>query len=321
MTDDAIIDRLFVKGDEEWTKYRRNGHLGIVSLRGHEVAALGLYQPHRTIPKIATSAAKILAKCGLRFPGRRMRWRVAHEGVIGKLQEQRGARVVAFLFGNPDQEDRRIIGLSENREVYKMGLHASGAEAIDHEVDVLRKLAGRPHVCPLIDHFQSSLFSVMTLPWLDPISASSESVSELLDSWTLSERRRLSDFPHWGDVRRFCPDLGGEQLVKVAVEHGDLAPWNIRQDKEGKLIAIDWERGDVAGCSGLDLVHCRFQELRHLGKASVKEATLETYQFLRDRRFQLAKWGWPPADLMKCYLATGWLIPNENKSDLIRLVS
>jgi hypothetical protein len=39
----------------------------------------------------------------------------------------------------------------------------------------------------------------------------------------------------------------------VTVQHGDLAPWNLIQDRSGHLTAIDWEYGLPLGFPGLDL--------------------------------------------------------------------
>jgi hypothetical protein len=39
----------------------------------------------------------------------------------------------------------------------------------------------------------------------------------------------------------------------VTIQHGDLAPWNLIQDRSGHLTAIDWEYGLATGFPGLDL--------------------------------------------------------------------
>ena len=39
----------------------------------------------------------------------------------------------------------------------------------------------------------------------------------------------------------------------VVIQHGDFAPWNILQQKDGRLSAIDWEYGKLEGFPGLDL--------------------------------------------------------------------
>ena len=41
----------------------------------------------------------------------------------------------------------------------------------------------------------------------------------------------------------------------VAIQHGDLTPWNMRRDSRGRLHAFDWEHGSIEGFPYLDLAH------------------------------------------------------------------
>jgi aminoglycoside phosphotransferase (APT) family kinase protein len=59
--------------------------------------------------------------------------------------------------------------------------------------------------------------------------------------------QNLSD----GSVR-FLEALAG-RLWPVAIQHGDLAPWNLIHHPRRCLTAIDWEYGLVSGFPGLDL--------------------------------------------------------------------
>jgi len=47
--------------------------------------------------------------------------------------------------------------------------------------------------------------------------------------------------------------------VKVCIEHGDFAPWNIREDASGELFVLDWEHARVRGLPWLDALHFVYQ--------------------------------------------------------------
>jgi hypothetical protein len=64
--------------------------------------------------------------------------------------------------------------------------------------------------------------------------------------WVLAHR------PPGTDMARFLDALGA-RAWPVAIRHGDFAPWNVIEDADGRLTAIDWEYGEQAGFPGLDL--------------------------------------------------------------------
>ena len=48
--------------------------------------------------------------------------------------------------------------------------------------------------------------------------------------------------------------LGGRRWPVVA-RHGDYAPWNILASRQGRISALDWEYGSLAGLPGLDIAY------------------------------------------------------------------
>lgn len=56
------------------------------------------------------------------------------------------------------------------------------------------------------------------------------------------------------DVDPWLDALAGRDWP-IAIQHGDLAPWNMLRGPEGALGAVDWEYGNLRSIPYLDLVH------------------------------------------------------------------
>lgn len=60
--------------------------------------------------------------------------------------------------------------------------------------------------------------------------------------------------------------------MKVCIEHGDFAPWNLRGQPDGSVFAFDWEHGRQDGLPWLDALHFGFQTdslVRHRSASQV----------------------------------------------------
>ena len=74
----------------------------------------------------------------------------------------------------------------------------------------------------------------------------------------------MSDTPDWVRLERACSgdrlfraiagSLSGK-VFQAALQHGDLAPWNIKVSPAGTWTVLDWERGEPAGIPGWDWFH------------------------------------------------------------------
>jgi glycosyltransferase involved in cell wall biosynthesis len=64
-----------------------------------------------------------------------------------------------------------------------------------------------------------------------------------------------------GEVARLFEKLVHRQWP-VAIQHGDLAPWNLIEGRDGQLTAVDWEYGLECGFPGLDLAQYVLQVAR-----------------------------------------------------------
>jgi hypothetical protein len=64
-----------------------------------------------------------------------------------------------------------------------------------------------------------------------------------------------------GPVRQTLTHLQQLPLpaMPVCIEHGDFAPWNIREQTSGDLFVLDWDRAALRGVPWLDALHHCFQ--------------------------------------------------------------
>lgn len=85
--------------------------------------------------------------------------------------------------------------------------------------------------------------------------------------WVWAARRRSErDLDPWLEA------LSGRKW-SVAVQHGDLTPWNVLRDADGALRAVDWEYGDLEGLPHLDLTHLLIQVSVLVYRWSPRKAT------------------------------------------------
>lgn len=84
-----------------------------------------------------------------------------------------------------------------------------------------------------------------------------------------------------------CVDLWADQLSRhrwpLAYQHGDLAPWNLFDICGDKLIAIDWEYGNIQGFPYVDIVQYFLQVARLIYRLSPKKAKILAMRFLANQ--------------------------------------
>jgi len=67
----------------------------------------------------------------------------------------------------------------------------------------------------------------------------------------------------------------------VAIQHGDLTPWNLLRTPEGGLRLVDWEYGTLEGFPYIDLTHYILQTSALIHRLDPLEATREAIDCLR----------------------------------------
>ncbi len=314
MTDRQLVEALFSPGKELWRAYRRHGHLHLLVKSGHEANGLTLYRPHLKWPAFAVEVVKFLAKCGLHFPSTKLELSTSERGAIQAIESEKNEVVIAVMFGNPKQSARRVVALTQSHTIYKIGVSGPARDVVTREKNLLQQIRGLPH-CPDLDRVViRDDFEAFSLPWYDPWEG--DQVETILDSWSGGAFRELKDFPEWPSIAKFCPELSGSRKVAVALEHGDFAPWNLRVDRIGRAVAIDWEMATVEGMAGRDLIHYHLQTLLLLKGLGLRAAVRELVRRI-ESSIWIGRWGWSAHDLLLVSLASSWVIPEAQRREVL----
>ncbi|HUJ72229.1 MAG TPA: hypothetical protein VLZ30_08285 [Verrucomicrobiae bacterium] len=212
----------------------------------------------------------------------------------------------AILCGNPEVSGRRFVILTFAPDgtpgaVVKAGLGESAWRLIDRETGFLKSVPrGTPAIPDLRGVFQGQNVHALALNFVHGISPAAddyEGVGRLLTSWlSAGKLQQLGNFTMWGALEEACHShpLGEEisgalrrRPVRPTISHGDFAPWNIKVSaQDGSWIALDWERGELAGIPGWDWFHYVFQYAVLVSRLSVTGAAQRVRNLLHHAVFE-----------------------------------
>lgn len=108
-----------------------------------------------------------------------------------------------------------------------------------------------------------------------PLRTSTVSIAK--HPW-IQERLATGTFDHLLDP------LAGRKWP-VVIQHGDLAPWNLRRDADDRLNAFDWEYGVLQGFPYLDVAHYILQVAALIYHWPPEKALTYAVSFLTDHPF------------------------------------
>jgi len=185
-----------------------------------------------------------------------------------------GLPALGILAGNPASEGQRLLLLVfDTRQqpvaVVKAGISTQAQSLIEKEASFLKAVPASTMAVPrLRATFESPRLRALALdffPGDSPRSQDEAALPTLLESWLdLNRKVALSGTPDWARLEQTCSNdslfsvlaqrIRG-RAVGSAIQHGDLAPWNIRISPTGRWTALDWERGELNGIPGWDWFH------------------------------------------------------------------
>lgn len=179
-------------------------------------------------------------------------------------------RTVAFVKVGTDDATRRLV----RRESANLArLQAAGLTLVQPPEVLLAGPLGDLELL-VLSPLASSQQERSSAPPL-PLEAMAE-----VAAVSVPQRLALASTPFWQSVQRAAAGLdgaGGSRMrdlvgrvdvrwgastVVTGSWHGDWAPWNMGL-LDGRVQVWDWERFDVAGLWGLDVVHFAAQRVRH----------------------------------------------------------
>ncbi len=211
----------------------------------------------------------------------------------------------AVLAGNPRTPGSRFIFLVFNRGlpagVVKAGTGAFAQKLIEREKIFLTSLPETFKNIPrTIAEFRSDTVSAFALKFVQgrsPQPTDDSGINRVLRGW-LDETRvmPLSEIPTWQRLVAACnsnPDFIrlaarlGNKTFCPTIFHGDFTPWNIKVvEPSGDWVALDWERGELAGIPGWDWFHFRIQSAILVRKLSASDVAIEINRFIDSELFK-----------------------------------
>jgi hypothetical protein len=262
--------RVIKKAGEVW--------LVLPEARGLAVQALALYPAQTFFGKTARKVLAVALQSGLPAGTEQTKLSLSREDPFVRFLQGLMAGggntfpPMAMLAGNPRAAGRRFILLlfAEGLPVLvvKAGVGEEARRLIQKENLFLRSVpAGVAGVPKMKSAFASSRVEALAMEYVSGEAAGADDWNEagiLLSAWVNPERRiRLEDVGAWqrlktaqgnGPIFKKLMTALGQIEFGATLYHGDFAPWNIKVS-DGNWIAVDWERGELAGIPGWDWFH------------------------------------------------------------------
>ena len=237
--------------------------------------SLKLYNPFSFKAKIFKEIFKIFSfyKCEYKNKGEFIKF----------LEEKFDKKLISSLYIST-QKEKYVLQLQDNGKIFgyvKFPINKLGIKRVKNEIKAY-KLLNRLDEIIAIDEFENKPFIV-----LKPLNGKSRifsknEVEQILKEFERNEKFYLAEHPRIVDIEKKIDDSllkeilkniieDKSQKYKLVYEHGDFAPWNIIEIKNGMLKAFDFEYFVEEGIECFDLIKYYFQIGRLLKKLSGRE--------------------------------------------------
>jgi hypothetical protein len=251
-------------------------------------AAFREWHPYSKSGRIFWAGTRLLARSGgIRFlPGSTQ---ITLPADVGQclLQATGWSADIAppvILVGNPSPARKVIVFLAGEdgklMAVAKFPLAQGAVHAICHEADMLRELEGRFSVPKLMHYSTEAGCSIQTyLPGRLGSRACRDGYLELLlrlvrtggalpaPGAAIKLIARIQNRPEYSGLEPILEPIleligMGKADYPAVLVHGDFAPWNIRELRDGHCTLVDWESARWDGLPLHDLCHFFYNQTR-----------------------------------------------------------
>ena len=286
-----------------WRVLRRRGEPLLVLPASNSAAArsLTLYPAQTAKARCVQTLLRWALQLNLPLPLERAEVAVESASPLATfLTTQAGVNhfpATGILCGNPRTAGRRFILLLFGNEgtpvrVVKVGLGETAQKLIEREMKFLSAvpagLAGIPRLAGTLREKNLSAFAQDFCDGEFSPTTDTELVPKLMNAWVVeSEGQMLSATAPWRELEPCLAAASrwqllarlGQRTPRRVIWHGDFTPWNLKRDRRsGQGIALDWERGQLAGLPGWDWFHFVVQSgvlVKKLSPAALRDE-LET---------------------------------------------
>lgn len=202
-----------------------------VRYAGSDIAALDVYRPIRLVARAADSIGRTLTTMGL--TPRTASPDPAVDALVSDLRED-GWPVTGVSAMASSGPNRWIVGLADRgRLTHVLKVGPRNDECLQREAASLRSIQ------------DEAQFDRIYVPTTTPVSINNRTVVALS-----AVRGELSPVTQPGEAI-----TAATELAEGGWTHGDLAPWNLFLDDDGRLILLDWESAKPTLRPLWDIVH------------------------------------------------------------------
>ncbi len=281
----------FLLGNEIANFHARRNKEVLLSLPGSRegaIHAIKLYQPQKWLARLKASVLHFLARQGIHS------WFLTQENALDRSSTppwdfDYSPDTVGVLLGSSEHLVQRAIASYRGKngwEVAKLGIGQEARLMLRRESKILQTIAARGLDSPrCLGLHELGEMTLLRMPYMVGTSlhdADPTGAINLLLQWIEdAPRKAIIEFDEWKSIhaalestaggRKALDSLSGHMLQPVTA-HGDFARWNLLRQPDGRLVALDWEWGCIAGMPGLDLVHYFAQEARLVRRLNSENA-------------------------------------------------
>lgn len=208
------------------------------------------------------------------------------------------ARSVSVLVGTPGPAQKITVQIRNPNDTVigylKYGQKKMAQQRLRQEHQILSNLPAGLGPQPLkFGRWQQGLALLISPVEGSPLAGSLPPPSDLVPFCHYSVHNSSFPIDQHPWVQRQAPSNTVKQLLEplngrswpVVVQHGDLAPWNLRRRKDGSLNAFDWEYGVMQGFPYLDVTYYILQVAALIYEWPPQKASDYALTYLTDHPF------------------------------------